>query len=361
MSEPRIMSSSFPSLRAHRLPPAASAARAAIGLERWRDQARQGGDSTLIRFADRVAADPAGRALLESVFGNSPFLSHCLINEPALLSSFLAEGGDAVCDELVAGLAAAAPAAADPAALMRLLRVTRRRWALAVALADLIGLWPLDKITDRLSQLAEAALGIAADHLLARAEARGEVALADPARPSRDSGLIIIGMGKLGSRELNYSSDIDLIILYDPAKVVYRGRRTMQDFFVRLARDLVGLLERRTADGYVFRTDLLLRPDPASTPLALSVLAAETYYEGMGQNWERAAMIKARAVAGDIAAGTAFLAGLRPFVWRKHLDFAAIQDIHSIKRQIHAVRGQRDVAVAGHNIKLGRGGIREIE
>jgi glutamate-ammonia-ligase adenylyltransferase len=361
MNEPRTMSSSFPPLRDHRLPPAASAARAAIGLERWRERVRQTADPMLADFADRVVADPAGRALLDSVFGNSPFLSHCLVNEPAVLASFLADGGDSVCDELLADLAASAPAVTDPAVLMTLLRVARRRLALAVALADLAGLWPLAKITRRLSQFAEATLTVAADHLLARAAARGDVVLADPARPSRESGLIIIGVGKLGSRELNYSSDIDLIILYDPAKAAYRGRRTMQDFFVRLARDLVGLLERRTADGYVFRTDLRLRPDPASTPLALSVLAAETYYEGMGQNWERAAMIKARPVAGDLAAGAAFLAGLRPFVWRKHLDFAAIQDIHSIKRQIHAVRGHRDIAVAGHNIKLGRGGIREIE
>ena len=106
-------------------------------------------------------------------------------------------------------------------------------------------------------------------------------------------------MGKLGARELNYSSDIDLIVLYDRDKVDYRGRRTLQDCFVRLARDLVRMLQDLTEDGYVFRTDLRLRPDPGSTPLAMSVLAAETYYEGMGQNWERAAMIKARAVAGD--------------------------------------------------------------
>src|SRR5260221_153514 len=120
-------------------------------------------------------------------------------------------------------------------------------------------------------------------------------------------------------------------------------------------------MAERTADGYVFRTDLRLRPDPASTAPALSVLAALTYYESAGQNWERAALIKARPVAGDRAAGSDFLAELRPFLWRKHLDFAAIEDIHSIKRQINAHRGGGRIAVAGHNIKLGRGGIREIE
>jgi glutamate-ammonia-ligase adenylyltransferase len=122
----------------------------------------------------------------------------------------------------------------------------------------------------------------------------------------------------------------------------------------------VRLLQEVTEDGYVLRVDLRLRPDPASTPLALSILAAETYYEGMGQNWERGDD-QARPVAGDVALGLQFLRNLRPFIWRKHLDFAAIEDIHSIKRQIHAVKGHRDLAVAGHNIKIGRGGIREIE
>src|SRR5438045_3908585 len=145
------MSSSFPSLRAHRLPRAASAARAAIGLERWHELASQADDTG---FAERVAADPAGRALLESVFGNSPFLAHCLLNEPAVLGSFLAEGGESVCDELLAGLAAAAPAVADSTALMALLRVARRRLALAVALADLTRQWPPAPVTPPLTESA---------------------------------------------------------------------------------------------------------------------------------------------------------------------------------------------------------------
>src|SRR5690606_34231903 len=129
---------------------------------------------------------------------------------------------------------------------------------------------------------------------------------------------------------LNYSSDIDLIVLYDPDRMEHADPWRLQQGLVRLTRDLVQILEERTADGYVFRTDLRLRPDPGATPLAISVVAAETYYESMGENWERAAMIKARPVAGDLAAGDAFLAMLRPFIWRKYLDFAAIQDIHSI-------------------------------
>ena len=121
------------------------------------------------------------------------------------------------------------------------------------------------------------------------------------------------------------------------------------------------ILQERTAQGHVFRTDLRLRPDPGATPPALSMAAAERYYESVGQNWERAALVKARTVAGDFAAGADFLDRISPFIWRKHLDFAAIADIHSIKRQITARYGEREAALGGHNIKLGRGGIREIE
>jgi glutamate-ammonia-ligase adenylyltransferase len=131
--------------------------------------------------------------------------------------------------------------------------------------------------------------------------------------------------------------------------------------FVRVTRALVKLLQERTVDGYVFRTDLRLRPDPASTQIAISVPAALDYYERSGQNWERAALIKARVCAGDPAAGEAFLQALSPFVWRKYFDFVALSDVHAMKRQIHVYRGHGDIAVEGHNIKLGRGGIREIE
>ena len=131
--------------------------------------------------------------------------------------------------------------------------------------------------------------------------------------------------------------------------------------FVRLTKKLVQILNEHTEDGYVFRTDLRLRPDPGATNIAISTEAALQYYESLGQNWERAALIKARPIAGDIAAGEAFLRELVPYIWRKYLDYAAISDIHSIKRQIHDHRGHEEIAVAGHNIKLGRGGIREIE
>jgi glutamate-ammonia-ligase adenylyltransferase len=244
---------------------------------------------------------------------------------------------------------------------MSALRVAKRRVALTVALADIAGLWPLERVTGALSDFADSAIDAAVAHLLREASAGGAFRLPDPDNPCQGSGFIVIGMGKLGARELNYSSDVDLIALYDTERIASDDPGALQKTFVRVVRSLVKILDERGPEGYVLRTDFRLRPDPASTPLALSVDAAELYYESLGQNWERAAMIKARPVAGDREAGAAFLRRLIPYVWRKHLDFAAIQDIHSIKRQINAHRGGGSVALEGHNIKVGRGGIREIE
>jgi glutamate-ammonia-ligase adenylyltransferase len=247
------------------------------------------------------------------------------------------------------------------ARLMAALRIARRRVALTVGLADITASWPLDRLTEALTVFADAALSAALSQLLRRAAGHGEIALEADAAPERGCGYTVLGMGKYGARELNYSSDIDLIVVFDPEKADYRGRLSPQEAYVRMTRDLVAILEERTGDGYVHRVDLRLRPDPGAMPLAISYNAAMTYYESMGQNWERAAMIKARPAAGDQDVGAALLAELRPFVWRKHLDFWAIQDVHSIKRQIHSHKGGGKIALAGHDIKLGRGGIREIE
>ena len=161
--------------------------------------------------------------------------------------------------------------------------------------------------------------------------------------------------------KLNYSSDIDLVVYYDDEKFPFRKLSDPRGAAVDLVQGLVRLIAETSRDGYVFRVDLRLRPDAGSTQVAISIIAALDYYESQGQNWERAAMIKARACAGDPKTGAAFLKGIMPFIWRRHLDFAAIEDIHSIKRQIHAHEGHARIAVRGHNIKLGRGGIREIE
>jgi glutamate-ammonia-ligase adenylyltransferase len=242
-----------------------------------------------------------------------------------------------------------------------LLRAMKAEAALLIALADVGGVWPVMRAARALTELADAAVDAAAHFVLAEAVREGRLTPKDKKRPQDGSGYIVLAMGKMGAYELNYSSDIDLIVFYDPAAPGVPKNAETAALFVRMTQRLVKLLQARNADGYVFRTDLRLRPDPASTAIAISTAAAISYYESAGQNWERAAMIKARACAGDIAAGDALLNELSPFVWRKYLDFASVADVHAMKRQINAYRGHGEIAVEGHNIKLGRGGIREIE
>ena len=244
---------------------------------------------------------------------------------------------------------------------MRLLRRMKAEASLLIALADIGGVWPVMRVTAALTELADAAVGAAVRHLLDQAAREGKLRPAERTEPEVGSGYIVLAMGKMGAGELNYSSDIDLIVFYDASAPALVAGTEPAPFYVRITRGLVKLLQERTADGYVFRTDLRLRPDPGSTQIAVSTAAALDYYESVGRNWERAAMIKARACAGDIAAGEKLLRELSPFIWRKYLDFAAVADIHGMKRQIHAYRGHGEIAVEGHNVKLGRGGIREIE
>jgi glutamate-ammonia-ligase adenylyltransferase len=343
------------------LPKVGDQQRAELGLVRWREACSRIEDPRGLRLATALPGHPAGRRLLEAVFGNSPFLSQCLLSDPVFAVELLELGPDTTFARLKDDLQRRVFGETDRNRLMRELRVAKRRASLTIAIADITGAWPLEQVTGALSDLADAAIGFAVAYLLRRAAADGLLTLRDDQDPHRNCGLVVFGMGKLGARELNYSSDVDLIVLYDDEAAFYTRTDTLQSCFVRLTRDLIAILSDRTGDGYVFRTDLRLRPDPGSTPLALSFAAAETYYGSVGQNWERAAMIKARPVAGDKPAGARFLGRIRPFIWRKHLDFAAIQDIHSIKRQIDAHRGGRSIAVHGHNVKLGRGGIREIE
>ena len=274
---------------------------------------------------------------------------------PTSLLAALSTSPEARFAQLTRDVAQAAAAADTMADAMRALRLFKTDVALLAALCDLAGVWPVMTVTRRLSQAADAAVS-AAVRFLFRQAAKTADWLSDA-----PDGYIVLGMGKYGAFELNYSSDIDLIVFYDLARIRLRAGLEVQPFLVRLTRDLVRLLSERTGDGYVFRTDLRLRPDPGAMPLALSTEAALNYYESFGQNWERAALIKARPVAGDLAAGSAVLDELAPYIWRKYLDFAAIADIHAMKRQIHAFHGFGTIAVAGHNIKVGRGGIREIE
>ena len=344
---------------------AADEARAALGLGRWRDAIAVCDDADIREAAEAILADVESLALLKAIFGSSSYLTQSLVSDLDFSCALFRQGPESVMKQVLKSVTATrktiALTAEGTLQLARILRQGKRRAALSIALADISGLWSLHQVTGALSELAEASISAASAHLLGLSAGQGMLVLENLEDPEKGSGLVILGMGKLGARELNYSSDMDLIILYDPDHLKTYNPEGLQNNFVRIARGLIKLLEERTSDGYVFRTDLRLRPDPGATPLALSVLAAENYYEGIGQNWERAAMIKARPVGGDREAGAAFLKWLTPFIWRKNLDFSAINDIHSIKRQINAHRGGAAITVAGHNVKLGRGGIREIE
>ncbi len=318
---------------------------------------QEAGADSLIEYQ----TEPAVRALLLGILGCSPFLTGLIRRDATRLHRILNQSPDLQFVELCESLLADVPRAPAIADAMRLLRNFKSEIALIIALCDLGGVWSVTDVTEALSKAADAATAAAIRFLFTQAALRGDWTPVDPEQPERGSGYIVLAMGKHGARELNYSSDIDLIVFYEPSLAKLRAGLEPLAFFVRITRDLVKLLQERTADGYVFRTDLRLRPDPGATQVAISTPAALNYYESFGQNWERAALIKARPVAGDLDAGRQLLGELAPFIWRKYLDFAAIADIHAMKRQIHAFRGFGEIGVAGHNIKLGRGGIREIE
>lgn len=313
-----------------------------------------------------VANDGPIRDFATAALALSPHLCEIARIDPGLLEQALSGDLEHEIEAAIGAARSAWEAAAEDGgsaetALMNRLRLAKRKVSFLLAMADLARFYHAPETTLWLSRLAEASLSAAIDFLLLSLHEQGKVRLPDPQRPSDGSGLIVLGMGKLGARELNYSSDIDVVVFFDPDKRIVAEPDEASEIFARACRRLVRIMQERTAYGYVFRIDLRLRPDPGSTPLAIPVEAALIYYEGRGQNWERAAFIKARPVAGDHAAGESFLKELTPFIFRKYLDYAAIADIHSIKRQIHLHKGFDAIAVKGHNVKLGRGGIREIE
>ena len=298
--------------------------------------------------------------LLLAFADHSPFLLGLIERDPGRCVSLLLSDPDTRTEALLKD-ARNAWQNNDEQGLIRRLRQIKQEIALLAGLADCGGLWPLEKVTGALAGLADAAVSAALNFALHEAAQSGRFQPQDPADPSRDCGAVVLALGKHGAQELNYSSDIDIVFFYNPEKAPLPDHVEPTPFFVRVVKFIVKALQERTEDGYVFRVDLRLRPDPASTPTAVPVQSAYSYYETVGQNWERAAYIKARPIAGDIAIGEEFIADLKPFIWRKYFDFAAIADIHAMKRQIHAVKGHEAIAVAGHDIKLGRGGIREIE
>ena len=302
------------------------------------------------------------RPLLVALADHSPFLWRLVVADPLRCAGLLRVAPERSLSSIATSLDLPRTNQETADDLMRLLRRARQAVALLVALADLGGVWTLEDVTEALTAFAEAAARCCVRFLLREGVRTGKLhPQVEGRQEEAGCGLVVLALGKAGGRELNYSSDIDLVMLFDPQASRLAKQTVPSQFFVRLTQTLVRLMQERTADGYVLRVDLRLRPDPASTAVAIGLPSAFSYYESYGQNWERAAFIKARPIAGDIGLGERFLADLGPFIWRKYFDYAAIADIHAMKRQIHAVRGQADVAVEGHNIKLGRGGIREIE
>ncbi len=330
--------------------------RPVLARERVGDWRRGPGSSR----AAVLACQPSVEALLAAIADHSPYLWRLATADPERLAAILDAPPDVALDAALAGMIAACASANGVDAAMSALRRGKAEVALLVALMDLGGVWDIDAVVEALTRFADAAVAEALRVLLREAARSGKLRV-DPDAPDAGSGIAVLALGKGGGRELNYSSDIDLVVLYDAHAGVLAPELSAAPFYVRLTQQLVRVLGERTAEGYVLRVDLRLRPDPGSTAVAISLNAAFAYYEAFGQNWERAAFIKARPVAGDLALGKRFLDDLAPFIWRKYFDYAAIADIHAMKRQIHAVRGHAEVLVAGHDVKLGRGGIREIE
>ncbi|MEH3106004.1 MAG: bifunctional [glutamine synthetase] adenylyltransferase/[glutamine synthetase]-adenylyl-L-tyrosine phosphorylase [Sphingomonas fennica] len=282
-------------------------------------------------------------AALARIDDHAPFLRQLVRQRPEIVAATVGEGG------LPAALAEARADAADrPVA--EALRRERQGVALAVALADLAGAAPLEAVCAALSDFADRAL----DRAIA-------AAIEERTPGAEPAGFAALALGKHGSGELNYSSDIDPILIFDPATLPLRPREDATEGAVRIARRIVALLQERTADGYVLRVDLRLRPAPEASPLALPVEAALGHYETSALPWERAAFIRARAAAGDVALGTRFLEQIRPFVWRRSLDFGAIGEVRALSRRIRDHHGRIDRPGPGYDVKRSRGGIREVE
>ncbi|WP_196259194.1 bifunctional [glutamine synthetase] adenylyltransferase/[glutamine synthetase]-adenylyl-L-tyrosine phosphorylase [Pelagibacterium limicola] len=326
-----------------------------------------GGDAHSAALDDIIAAAPSAEpirsaaATLGPIFETAPYLRDLALRHAEWFGAALAADPKETMAATLADMRAAGTECADEPALMARLRIGKARGALLSAVTEIGKVWTARETTRAMSDIADAAIGAALDFLMREAAARGDLAMPAERASAESSGLTVFALGKHGGRELNYSSDIDIVVFYDPLLAVLPEGADHNKFYVRIVRRLVAILQERTVDGYVFRTDIRLRPDPGSTPVAISIDAALSYYESRGQNWERAAWIKARACAGDIGAGEQFLKELAPFIWRKHLDFATIADIQAMKRQINVHRNVGGMRVAGHNVKLGRGGIREIE
>lgn len=271
---------------------------------------------------------------------HSPFLRGLIRREPELLQLIEGDGADAAL--------AIAMARIDPEQPMASLRQTRAGVALTVAIADIAGLWPLEQVTAALTDFADLSLQFALRTAFAE-------------RNAEPDGMVALALGKMGSHELNYSSDIDLIIIHDPDRLARSSGEEPTDAAVRIVRRMVALLAERTADGYAHRVDLRLRPDPDTTPSSLPLSAALHYYQSEAVAWERSAFIRARPAGGDLAMGAEFIRSIEPFIWRRSLDYSAIAEIGDMSHRIRDHFAERQQLGPGYDLKRGRGGIREIE
>ena len=285
----------------------------------------------------------AAAGALERATREAPFLASLIERQPTMV------------DAIAGGALDLAPLVDPDLPVARALRLARRSLALNVAIGDLAGALDLTQVTGALTRFADDALDRAITAAITE-RTPGELGAGEPVR-----GFAAIALGKQGSFELNYSSDIDPILIFDPATLPRRPREEPQEAAVRIARRVVELLQARDGDGYVLRVDLRLRPSPEATPIALPVDFAIAYYESHALAWERAAFIRARAAAGDIALGERFLAAIRPFVWRRALDFGAVREIRAITGRIRDHYGAGQAFGPGYDLKRGRGGIREVE
>ena len=288
--------------------------------------------------------------IINSARNSAPYLSMLIDKWPDVTVALGTKSPETVFSDLLKHI--------QPLSLFELnitLRQVKQKVHLLAALCDLAGVWDWTQVCQYLSDFADRAMQMLITAIAQDMEFDGT-------QDNPVPGLFVLALGKYGACELNYSSDIDLIVFYDPERVKLPNPARAERTLIRFVRKLMRGFDEVSEHGYVFRTDLRLRPDPRATTVAVSTRTAERYYESLGQNWERAAMIKARAVGGDRAAADTFIKDvLTPFIWRRSMDFHAIDDVHSIKRQIQGGANPEDIKAAGHDVKLGVGGIREIE
>jgi [glutamine synthetase] adenylyltransferase / [glutamine synthetase]-adenylyl-L-tyrosine phosphorylase len=330
--------------------------------------------ASVIPVEDLSAIACRRRSLFQFVLlcGASPFLVNLIYRTPSLFRQLFLEDGIAVfrsADEMLATLRLQMGAETDFAGLMKQLRHFKRAEIVRIAARDLCGLATLEEVTGELSSLASATLQVAYEVCRRCLVAEYGVPLVETGHGHREAEMTVIGMGKLGGCELNFSSDIDIIYFYesdqgmtsgvDSASGHVRKRVSLHTFFSKLGEMISKALSQVTEDGFVFRVDVGLRPEGKSGDMAASLRSAEIYYESWGQSWERTAMLKARPVAGSLELGEQLLQMLKPFVYRKYLDYNLIEDMKNMKQKIDAsLTRSREGEI---NLKLGRGGIREIE